>query len=312
MRGASTERLPLTVRETLDTVMAPAVRDAVLGMAFQRAGVYDVPTDPDAFRDFVQGSLRVALVEAIGRELGDSVVEELGRLVAIAGGMPSSQPPSSGSRKTAERSNRLRTPRPISSQTSSDHMPAALPRSESFPLARISTPAEAADRARTQPSMRHDEAIRLGAPPPSSAPYPVGTADVLAVRGARTASGRALPFVLVATQDTRLVQQLSAWLDPRAAVVRVRSLIHLLRDLEDAAGSPIVIILDCRQPSVRPPSLAALAEELPRGVQVVMWGATPEMEHHMVMVSELARNWFVCSAHADPKDVAERCAELIL
>jgi hypothetical protein len=229
--------------------------------------------------------------------------------------MPSSQPPSSGNRQTPERSTRLRTPRPISSQTSSEGAHSGLLRSDSIPLplARISTPIEAAERARTQPSMRHDQdALRLGAPPPSSAPYPVGTADVLAVRGARTASGRALPFVLVATQDTRLVQQLSAWLDPRAAVVRVRSLMHLIRDLEDAAGSPIVIILDCRQPSVRPPSLAAVAEELPRGVQVVMWGATPEMEHHMVMVSELARNWFVCSAHADPKDVAERCAELIL
>jgi hypothetical protein len=327
MTSRSEHGLPLTVRETLDTVMAPAVRNAVLDAALQEAGHSEVPTDPDEFRRFLDGALSSAIVRALGQALGESIADELGRLVAAAGVPPSS---TAGARASANPERRITSQTrphvvepeldaaPVNARSSAPAADEQRRRTapQGVRLARVTQPS-AQLNTRTPPVLEQVERVRTaptGMAPPSSASYPRGIAETLAVRGTRTPSQalpRQLPYVLVATRDAGLVQQLSSWLDPRAAVLRVSSVMSLLSGLQDASGSPLVIIVDCRQPAIRPVALAALADELPPGVQVVMWGAPPEVERQVVFVAEAARNWFVCSAHAEAKDVAERCAELL-
>lgn len=350
MTEASDPRLPFTVRETLDSVVAPAVRDSVLSSALRQANLAEVPAELESFLAFVEGPLRAAIIGTVGLELGESIVDELARLAAHAGA-PSSSPharwtggggkgphntdrialhPSwAGSLQepatahaerpiTGIQANGQRAERPVSSLTDPEARLAVArpPRGEvRTPIGRVTPPLREEHLVAPREGTRTLQSTRSTAPsPPSSNAYPRGTAEAIGVRGTRTpqqAVNRKLPYVLVATQEVRLVQQLSAWLDPRAAVMRVRGLLPLIQSLEDASGSRLVIILDCQRPSIRPAALAALAEELPADTQVVMWGATPEMEQQVVLVSEHARAWFVCSAHAEAKDVAERCVELI-
>ncbi|MFO7180559.1 MAG: hypothetical protein DIU78_017800, partial [Pseudomonadota bacterium] len=124
-------------------------------------------------------------------------------------------------------------------------------------------------------------------------------------------TARRLPLVLVSTRDPELVQRFAAWLDPRAAVVRVSRLTDLLADLGESSQRRTLIVLDCREPLVRPQSLAGLAEELPAAVRVVLWGATRELERALFQISPATARWVVCSPEMTESDVAERCAEMV-
>jgi hypothetical protein len=122
---------------------------------------------------------------------------------------------------------------------------------------------------------------------------------------------RSLPFVLVATQDQNFVRKLAAWLDPRAAVIRVRNAASLFHDLENARDTRSVIVLDCAHASIRPVALAALSEDLPSSTQVVLWAATADIEEQLRGVLPEPFRWILIPAAAQAKDVAARCAELV-
>src|SRR6187455_2551592 len=73
------------VKETLDSVVTPSVRDTILSRALAAMNKSEVPTEPRAFEAFLQGPLHDALVKALGPELGLSVSSELERIAALAG-----------------------------------------------------------------------------------------------------------------------------------------------------------------------------------------------------------------------------------
>ena len=337
--ACSEESLTTALYETLDSVVAPAIRDAIITSALELSDRDRFPQQTEELRGFVLGPLRTALISAVGPELGDSITDELCRVLspppssqrpgAFRGASsPSAGPSSYRSTPPGESSaDADRLPRSSRSASYGGTLPSAEPmRASSRPpasgreeargsgqrLARIRTTSaqESAESEpyRAQVSSPPSDSAQPVAPPASSL-YPRGTAQALGVRGAD--STRRLPFILVATVESHLVKQLAGWLDPRAAVIRVRSIMALLHDLENVEGAPAVIIVDCKSPSVRPTALAGLADELPPSVHVVLWGAPPELERQVVGISERARSWFVCAAHAEAKDVAERCAELV-
>lgn len=119
-----------------------------------------------------------------------------------------------------------------------------------------------------------------------------------------------LPHVLVMTRDTNLVERLGGWLERRAQVVGVHGVFPLLKDLEATAGLRTVIVLDCKNPSVRPTALAALADEL-GDVQVVLWGAGERTERAVFSVSPRTRTWINVREDVPAREVAERCALLV-
>ncbi len=335
-KGGHGKLIPQAVREALDSVVAPNVRDALLQEALSRSVEAELPTDPERLRHFVAGPLKSSLVRVLGDELGESVVVELDRLATIASVSPGerrtrsgnlraavhprritpahrSVTPSHRSSKSASLLRRSATPRPAALRaiSRSSPPPAALHAPEGHASVRPSQPALARAHAPTLPVGKRTG--QTAPSPPASMDYPRGTAAAFGMGGSvpSASPARRLPFVLVATLDLNLVRKLAAWLDPRAAVVRVRSAASLLHDLENAADAPSVIVLDCTQPSIRPVALAALADDLPATTKVVLWGATTEIEEQVRKVLPAATRWISVSGAALAKDVAARCAELV-
>ena len=72
------------VRETLDSVVTPSVRDTILARALAAVKRDEMPTEPRALEEFLQGALHDSLVRALGPELGLSVSSELERIAAFA------------------------------------------------------------------------------------------------------------------------------------------------------------------------------------------------------------------------------------
>jgi hypothetical protein len=143
---------------------------------------------------------------------------------------------------------------------------------------------------------------------PSSRAYARGTAKTLGMT-LDPASARTPPSVLVASQSEGFVQGLAQFLEPSA--VRVNDVMELLRALSGVGESRCVIVLDCRKPSIRPIALAALADELPANIQVVLWGAGPALRFQLARLSPTASAWLNCSQDDDLQSVALRCEALV-
>lgn len=398
-KGGSEQHIPRAVLETLDSVVAPSVRDALLQVALQGYPEQELPREVDRLRDFANGPLRRALVQGLGAELAETLTEEIGRLLEVAA-------PSSGSPRRASRSSgklravttpprrsspppRSLTPPDGSPRRSPSPRPATLrslaargltpppysgkvsrpPPDDDAPELEVSEvladvdfedlpgltesappiddpladtdgprslgdlfpPSSHAEGYTTQssprkltlgssssstgpaPSSRNPDDIKT--PPWSSAEYPSAMARSMGMAGAlpssRPGQQRSLPHMLVATKDPAMLRRITVWLDPRAAVMRVRSIIDLLHRIEDAAHARSVIVLDCRQPSVRPAALAALAEDLPLSTHVVLVGATPELMKKLADIAPSTSGWLALGSSARPKEIAARCVELV-
>jgi hypothetical protein len=119
------------------------------------------------------------------------------------------------------------------------------------------------------------------------------------------------PYVLVATEDTRLLEELVPWLDARAEIAQVVSVRELVADLELMGEARIALVVDCRRPSVRPIAVAALADDLPKNVHVVLWAPTSEQERSLHAVSPAVSSWTVMRGDVRTNELAERCATLV-
>jgi hypothetical protein len=328
------------VRETLDAVVSPSVRDALLTEALAAARAAELPREPAEFRDFLEGPLREALVKALGSELGDSVAVELERLAEVASSRPAPAAPRrtrSGQMRGVSGAPRRRpTPSPRTEWPSA-HLPprstlkSVANRSSVSPTARTLRPP---GRETQTPTAAPPPAPKSGDPrllpytptlpaakkplssrvPPSSADLPRGTASRLGIAGAHgpdTEPPSGLPLVLIATREVSLARKLSQWVDPRASVQRITTLGQLLRQVEDAGNARVVIVVDCASPSIRPKSLAAVVEELSPWVQVVLWGASVTVEREIAVISPLTSDWLIISGETSAKDLALRCAGLV-
>jgi hypothetical protein len=320
--------IPQAVREALDSVVAPSVRDALLSDALSQSSDAELPTDPEQLRHFVDGPLKTSLIRTLGSELGESVMQELERLAKLVSSIP-------GERRT--RSGNLRSVMGPQRRATPTHRSPALLRRSVTPrpvtqramsrTASTMPPPNRLGKAHERDSKAHENVRMVAAhastipanrgraesSSPVSADYPRGTAATFGVPGtyASEAPERRLPCVLVATLDGDLVKKLAAWLDPRAAVVRVKNAGSLLQDLENARHGRSVIVLDCSKPSLRPVALAALADDFPVNTEIVLWGATIEIEEQLRLVLSPGRRWISVGSSAQPKDVATRCAELV-
>lgn len=337
------DELTRAVCETLDSVVTPAVRDTLIGEALESAQAPGIPADPAKLRAFLSGPLQEALERALGLELGRSVTRELelvadrlapasrftpapvgkrrGRTGSLrpAKGRPRSNPP------PARRPTPIDVPRPSSSKRRPSTLPSAggvpdAERDSTIPTL-VPIPGEVIGRMPTQPARDHAQIPtrrtepRPGPPtrPPASNDYPAGTSKALGMAISSAPPGRQgrLPVVLVATRDVDLTARFGAWLDPRAAVARVTKLVDLLLDLRGAEQRRVVVVLDCRFPPFLPQALAALAEELPEGLKVLLWGAPSTMAAKLSEISTVARKWILCPPGMADADVVVQCSELL-
>jgi hypothetical protein len=331
-RNSGGRNIVSAVRETLDSVVSPSVRDTILARALAEGHRKELPTEPEELDEFVQGPLHDSLVRSLGPELGMSVASELERIVTLA------------SKDAAARSSRRpesqRPPRRPSQSLSLKDLPPTNPNpkrrvSRSTMPSREATPPAT---LRPAPSMRapHDEdwlaQQRRGVAPtmpaarrapaaetstvpphgsPSSDDYPAGTAKALGVLGSIEPRPSGRPIVLVASTNVELLRSFQGWLDQRSSVEVVSSAVGLLKRLSETNASRAVVVLDGRHPSLRPLTLAALAEELPGHTKILLWGVPPHVHARMCSVASAAEKWLVAAGDTTSEEIVARCARLV-
>jgi hypothetical protein len=320
------------VRETLDSVVTPSVRDTILARALAAASRTELPTEPSELDDFLHGALHETLVKALGPELGLSVSSELERITATAR-KPSSvaQPAAREQHDTVRPGARPRSLSLPNQRKSRSTLPSPELKSEvvenersrsekarraiapTVPAGRRVQAAPAPSPSRTARETRDQSIHAKGAPLPVSADYPRGVAKALGVIGTASVDpGSAKrPIVLLASTDPELVRLFTAWLDLRAAVEETSGAKQLVMRLAELGGKRAVIVLDGKHPGVRPLTLAALADELPAGTNVILWGVQPHLHARMCTISALAEKWSVYGGDATSNEVVAECAKIV-
>lgn len=300
--------------EVLDSVIAPRMREIVIDDALALSHEAELPTDPDLLVSFIRGSLRDALLQAVGEESVDAITVDLERIVALAAAPPSVRPPfERGLPVNGPPScRRRRTP------SSRPRMPAAhTARSTPPPHARAPTPRATFRTAPTPrfPTEQLPPRSEPSVPPISSGRYPMGAARAIAMAGvnsSRPPDTLALqPVVVVASLRSNLAQRLARSLSSRVEIVTIQSIFELVAELRHDDLGRVALLIDCDAPAVRPIAVAALADDLPASVQVVLWGATPALKASLIAVSPRCQTWIGIDVDSDVDDVAGRCAMLV-
>ena len=99
--------LARAMRETLDAVVTPVVREALIHDALTLAGLGELPQRGDAMRAFAGEYLRAVVARALGAEMAASITEEI--LLTIG---PSTLPPNAG-RSSTQRPSRVASHRRV-------------------------------------------------------------------------------------------------------------------------------------------------------------------------------------------------------
>jgi len=295
--------IPNAVRETLDSVVSPSVRDGILRSALASARLAEVPRTPAEFEHFLGGPLSSALVESLGDEFGHAVTSELQRIAVIA---KNSLPPAPSEARDPREKGDTRTTMRSRYMLEDDAQPRRAPvaRQVLVPL----------DGRKLNDEQRRAPTDPAPPPPlPDSTEYPAGTAQALGVTGTVSvhpaSSGR--PLVFVASTDTDLLRCFEAWLQLRATVNPAPGIVPLLQELASASHRRVVILLDCRNPSIRPTTLAAIAEELRPTTTVMLWGANPALSARLRAVTPVTDQWLSFEGSASTNELVAKCAALV-
>ena len=316
------------VKETLDSVVTPSVRDTILARALAAVNRDEVPTEPRALEEFLQGALHDSLVRALGPELGFSVSSELERITTLVARDTKrrTEPPARRNADTVrpgahDRSIPVASRKKPSRSTlpSRDLLPpGSVARTDegwaekerrgiapTLPATRRVGPSLGAQRPSARPSK--------GAPFPVSNDYPRGVAQALGVFGTASVDPRPSlrPTVLLASADPEMLRLFQAWLEMRAQVEPAAGATALLKRLADVGGPRTVIVLDGRSPSIRPLTLAALAEEFPAGTTVLLWGVQAHLHARMCTISAAAEKWTVYAGDTTTNEIVAECVKIV-
>jgi hypothetical protein len=315
------------VKETLDSVVSPSVRDAILARALAAGRLAQMPSEATAIGDFVQGPLHESLVHSLGPELGVSVTTEIERILTLAvphtvrhtkpeaathapepARKPSTKFGAVGPTRRPSRSTMPSRVLPPGSAVSRDQRWAdaeARGISPTLPAsARVSDPVESRSRGPGR---------RPGQLEPSSADFPAGTASALGVIGTASVEPSSVgrPHVLVASTDPELLRIFRAWLDMRATVEPVTGVRELVASLAASEPGRVVVVLDGKNPGLRPLALAALAEDLGAETQVLLWGVAAHLHAKMRNISVATEKWLVYGTDAPTNELVARCAKIV-
>lgn len=320
------EALRRGLNETLDSIVSAAVRETLLAEALDLVSSSELPTETGALHRFLRGPLRQTLERALGRELGESVTEELQRIIESLPAEAPSDPAEARSDPGEEWPEALGAPRAafpeegfLERSTESDvwvvggrrfTLPAGSDPAEA-PGAQGSDPVLAKERRSRAPTQPEQLVVRFSSP--ASGDFPSGTAQALGIGAGNSSASQQhlLPMVFIATRDSEMARRFTGWLDPRAVVVRVARLIDLLLDLEDVGTRRTVVVFDLRKPPFRPEALAAVAEELPTESRVLLWGGTRESQFELTSISPRVTRWIACPESMPFTDVIDRCSKLV-
>lgn len=332
MKSNDGERFLRALKETLDTVVAPIVRDALIHDALILSGKVALPSERGEMIDFAKGPLRTVTERALGAELADSVADEISRMTEatrITSAPPPphlrrSTPAPRTTRATPHRRNAVPPPSGKRSDTVPGHRPptGAPVRPESTDRHPTLTPVPRAPRRGPAQQNLSPWPEGIGshirrpadtepAPPLGASAYPDQEGiSANALVPPMPADASAVPYVLVATEDIALLRTLADWFVDRAVVTRVLGVLDLVRHMDAARGRRKIVVLDGKAPSIRPPALAVLVEEL-TNVDVIMCRAAPAVEQVVLAASQASSRWLVYREPASLDHIAAECLRLV-
>lgn len=319
------------VRETLDSIVSPSVRDTILARALGEAKKRELPAEAAEFDSFVRGPLHDELVRSLGPELGTSVAQELERISAVAtrdanvrskGGRADARNETvrPGKKQQAvlaavampekRRGSRSTLPSPEPPASEGSRKPGWIDQQRRGNAPTMPAAPSASDRA--VPTEREQKA-RVFSAQPVSADFPAGTAKALGVIGTLSIDPRssAQPVVYIASTNAELVRTFENWLSGRALVRVVSGPGPLLQAFAQPNEKRSVVVLDGKSSSIRPLTLAALADELPDSTSVILWGVPPHVHARMCTVSAAAEKWMFAGADSDPTEIVDRCVKIV-
>lgn len=292
--------------EIIDSVVTPRVRDGILAQALEGFRAEQLPTDPNRLQDFVTGPLREALARTIGPEPVEAMVSDLQRVIdMLLGSTPSLEQRQQPSAFVHDAPHRRSSSRP--------RMPAVSSSQRSTPIPHHhSTPPRASFR--TAPTPRYPSWFPPAAKPISSGRFPRGAAAALSMAGTYSSKPPAessQPIVFVASHRQDLARSLSLSLASHVQIVILRNMLELVREFGIAPEGRCVLLIDCQNPSLKPMSVAALADDLPDSLQVVLWGITPELRTRLAAISPRCRTWIGIDRETPVDELAGRCTVLV-
>ncbi len=288
-----------TLRETLDSVVTPAVRDGLLERALSLAGLDQTPANPPEFAHFLAAPLRLAMSEALGPELSDTLIAELEHLVrpSFRPGQSAPKPPErTGSKPIGavtlkkSRVNEVDPP----SQPRHAEQPGLPPMRAPTPLPRTE-PTKAASSAPASSPVSHS--------------YPNGIAETLGLEGSGAPSSAGRTRIFLATRRDEFQRRFESFLSETTRVSRVDDVLDLVRRLEGNTERSLLVV-DCKQSSLRPIALAALADDMPTNVRVILWGASRSLRTQIAQLAPDAEGWLIVDGEdTDLHLLAKRCEQ---
>jgi hypothetical protein len=275
------------------------VRDALLDRALSLAGIEATPANPPEFAHFLAAPLRLAMSEALGPELSDTLIAEVEHLVrpSFRPGQPADKPPQRPGSKpigavTLKKSRANEAGHPSQPRPAAE---AGLPRMRAptqLPTARVRKPANSAP-----------------ASSPVSHSYPNGIAETLGLEGSGAPSSASRTRIFLATRRDEFQRRFESFLSETTRVSRVDDVLDLVRRLAGSHERSLLVV-DCKQSSLRPIALAALADDLPANVRVLLWGASRSLRAQIAQLAPDAEGWLIVDGEdTDLHLLAKRCEQ---
>lgn len=260
------------VREAVDVVAAPGLRERILADALRRARRREVPEPLHRLRDFVNGELREAMIDALGAQTAMQVIEHLEPILDVL---------------------------ELDEEEISEIRPSAglVPGTPGMPRDELPTREHAViGDARREPDMLAEsgEMTVLGHGNENPTDVPPDMA----------------PVAILTTRNPEVASALRSGLGDAVEVRTVTDAISFL-DAVQSTPSLAVVVVDACSPSVQPVTLAAMAPDLPPGVRVLMWGVTGTVEKEITELGSQTFHWVGCSADTPVEDVAFLCLTML-
>ncbi len=138
---------------------------------------------------------------------------------------------------------------------------------------------------------------------PSLRPAPASDAQARASAMPTPVPEASPTHVLVATLNEDRLRGVEHALADHCLVELVEDVVALFDAIQRPAAERLVVVVDCRDPSVQAATLATIASDLPPRSLVVLWGATDgALDETRTLVGDAAQ-WIVCGDDAGPETI---------
>lgn len=259
------------VHEALATVAAPTVATRVLHRALHLAGEHEIPAGGSRLRRFVERHLHAGAAFVLGHDLADTLVEQLSPLVAP---LPTIEPrPRGKALLELEAAGLVEPGREL----------------EGEPWGDAREPLDSFD------SLSLDDDLE-------GEPHPL--------ERRRTEPAPSVTVVLLATQEEAIATAFRESLGKDALVLQIADVVALLDAVQQHERAPLCVVVHGASASVHPSTLATVADDLPDGTAIALWGVARETRRDSMELTD-PRSWFVIPGELDGHAAGDELRRLL-